>query len=338
MIGESWNLEPGTWNLKPSFSGILSPDMEILSIQPPAIKKGGTITVVAPAGPVYQRDSFERGIASLERLGFRVRYNERIFESSRYLAGDDHARAEELMRAFEDPSTEAIIGLRGGYGCSRLIPLLKTTRLRAHPKIFMGFSDLTTLHLFFRRRFGWTTFHGPMAVSPSLIDIAQNQANHLFSLFTDPEYRPVLSVAESESWVPGIAEGEVTGGCLSIVAASLGTRYEINTEGKILFLEDNGEPPYRLDRMLTHLHLAGKFRSLAGVLLGNFLDCEPAQSDYSSSDILRDILTKLNVPILANFPAGHGNDNWAIPFGCNVRMDAYTRTIEFLKPAVRKPN
>ncbi len=308
--------------------------MKNQTIQPPAIKKGDTIAVIAPASSVDQRDILEHGIASLERMGFRVRFDERIFESSRYLAGDDPARADELMRAFEDPSVRAIIGLRGGYGCARLIPLLKSRRLRPHPKIFMGFSDLTTLMMFFRKRFGWISVHGPMAASPSLADIQGNQADHLFSLLSDPGYRPTLHFEQLECWTPGIAEGELVGGCLSIITTSLGTRYEIDTDGKILFLEDLGEPPYRLDRMLTHLHLAGKFRSIGGVILGNFLDCEPTRGGYSSGDVLRDILSSLHIPILAGFPLGHGNDNWALPFGAKARLDAGARTLELLEPAV----
>jgi muramoyltetrapeptide carboxypeptidase len=309
--------------------------MEIPTIQPPALKKGGTIAVVAPASPIDQRADLERGIVSLQKLGFRVQFNERIFESSRYLAGDDLARAEELMRAFEDPATDAIIALRGGYGCARLIPLLKSRRLRAHPKILMGFSDLTTLMMYFRKRFGWITIHGPMAVSPTLINMPQEQADHLIALLTDPGYRPVLHFDQLESWTPGVAEGELVGGCLAILTASLGTRYEINTDGKILFLEDLGEPPYRLDRMLTHLLLAGKFRSIAGVLLGDFIDCEPGNGRYKSADVLRDILATLHVPVMAHFPLGHGDANWAVPFGARARMDAGARTLELLDGAVR---
>jgi muramoyltetrapeptide carboxypeptidase len=208
-------------------------------------------------------------------------------------------------------------------------------RLRLHPKVFVGFSDLTTLHLFFRRRFGWITIHGPMAASPSLESLAHNQEKHLFSLWTDPGYRPVLSFDQLETWFPGSAEGILAGGCLSIVAASIGTSYEIKTEGKILFLEDHGEPPYRLDRMLTHLCLAGKLQNIAGVLLGSFLECEPAQGNYSASDTLRDILTRLKVPVLAGFPAGHGVENWALPLGAKIRIDADSRFIKILDAAVQ---
>jgi len=309
--------------------------MDIPTIQPPKLKLGDTISIVAPGGTVQQRDGFERGIASLERMGFRVRFSERIFQSSRYLAGEDSVRAEELMEAFEDPSIQAVMALRGGYGCSRLIPYLMEKRLRLHPKVFVGFSDLTTLHLFFRRRFGWITIHGPMAASPSLGSLANDQEKHLFSLWTDPGYRPVLSFDQLETWFPGPAEGILAGGCLSIVAASIGTSYEIKTEGKILFLEDYGEPPYRLDRMLTHLCLAGKFENIAGVLLGSFLECEPTRGNYSANDTLREILTRLKVPVLAGFPAGHGVENWAIPLGAKVRIDADSRSLKILDAAVQ---
>ena len=305
-----------------------------MAIQLPRMHTGDTIAVVAPAGPVGNRDALHRGVSGMESLGFRVRFDERIFQSARYLAGSDRARAEELMLAFADPSVRAIVGLRGGDGCSRLVPLLEEERICPHPKLFMGFSDLTTLHLHFNNRFGWVTVHGPMAVSAALGDSASDQAAHLFSLWTDPEYRPVLGFPQLETIRPGIASGALTGGCLSIITASIGTPYEIHTEGRILFIEDLGEPPYRIDRMLTHLLLAGKFDAPAGVLLGEFLDCEPDQGNYSVMDTIRDFFDSLNIPVMANFPAGHGANNWALPLGIRVRMDAGAGTLEFLEPAV----
>ena len=219
------------------------------------------------------------------------------------------------MGAFEDPSVKAIVSLRGGFGCSRLIHLIGQGRLRRHCKIFMGFSDLTTLHLYFRRRFGWVTFHGPMATSPALGNIGREQEKHLLSLWTDPSYLPDFSFPDLEAWAPGTAEGELTGGCLSLVVASLGTPYEIATEGKVLFLEDLGEPPYRIDRMLTQLRLARKLDGIAGVLLGSFQDCEPAKPGTTAAEVLRDILMKLEVPVIANFPAGHGDRKLGSPPG-----------------------
>jgi muramoyltetrapeptide carboxypeptidase len=308
--------------------------MDIPIVQPPRLKAGDTIAIVAPASPIEERAGLEQGITALEDMGFRVRFTDRIFQSTRYLAGEDSARAEEFMQAFEDPSIQAIIALRGGYGCSRLIPLLKKRRLRPNPKIFMGFSDLTTIHLFLRKYLGWITLHGPMATSPAMGTMSPEQKAHLISLWTDPSYRPNLNFPELECWHSGTATGEITGGCLSIIAAGIGTPYEIETAGKILFLEDQGEPPYRLDRMLTHLRLAKKLQSLSGLLLGTFKDCNPTQGNYSPADILKDILIDLKIPIIANFPAGHSADNWAIPLGARVRLDTESLSIQILDPAV----
>jgi muramoyltetrapeptide carboxypeptidase len=309
--------------------------MDIPTVLPPRLKKGDTVAIVAPAGTVEQKDEFNNSVTVIERMGFQVRYEESIFQPIRYLAGDDYSRAEKLMLAFEDDAIKAIMGLRGGYGCSRLIPHLQFDRLRHNPKLFTGFSDLTTLHLLFGRYFGWITFHGPMAAKPGIGSIPTEQESHLLSLWTDPGYKPILKLPRVESWNPGRAEGRLTGGCLSTIISSIGTPYEIDTDGAILFLEDVGEPPYRLDRMITHLNLAGKFQSLAGILLGNFHDCEPAQGNYSSRDVLKEILQPLQIPILANFPAGHGSENWAIPLGIRIRIDADAQSVEFLESAVR---
>ncbi len=310
--------------------------MDIPTTHPRAIQPGSTIGIVAPAGPVENRDALDMGIATLERLGFRAQFDERIFQSLRYLAGPDEARAEELQRLFEDPGIHAILALRGGFGCSRLIPLLDEKRLRPHCKLFVGFSDLTTLHLLFRRRFGWVTIHGPMAASPALGNISPAEEKNLYSLLTDPDYQPTFSFERLQTWVPGVAEGKLVGGCLSLIAASIGTPYEIRTEGKILFLEDTGEPPYRIDRMLTHLSLAGLLDSVAGVLLGEFLDCNPDRGNYTAEETLHDRLGQLGVPVLANFPAGHGSENWALPLGLAVRLDADARRLEFLESAVSR--
>ena len=307
--------------------------------QPKGLKPGDTIAVVAPAGPISSRGVFDGGIAALERMGFRTRFDDRIFQSYRYLAGRDADRADELMRFIEDPSVQAIVALRGGYGCARIIPLLDERRVRDNCKIFMGFSDLTTLHLFLNKC-GWITFHGPMAANEALAEISAERERHLVSLLTDPEYRPEFRFPQLESWSSGAAEGTLTGGCLSLVVASIGTPYEIQTKGKILFLEDTGEPPYRIDRMITHLRLAGKLGlagkpdSAAGLLLGHFSDCGPSAGHYSIDDVLRDVLSGLDIPILANFPAGHIRDNLTLPLGVRARIDAYERALYFLEPAI----
>ena len=303
-------------------------------IRPKRLRSGDTVEIVAPAGPIADRAGLDAGVAAIERLGFRARFDERVLESRRYLAGDDRARAEELMRAFEDPAVAAILALRGGYGSARLLPLLEPARLQGRCKVFMGFSDLTTLHLYFARRFGWTTLHGPMATSPALHSMAADEAAHLVALWTDPGYRTRLAFPQLESWRGGSAEGRLTGGCLSLVVASLGTAYEIDTDGAILFLEDLGEAPYRVDRMLTHLRLAGKLDSVAGIVLGSFADCQPPDAGYSFEEMLRELLEPIEVPIVAHFPAGHGAPNWALPLGVKVRLDGDAPALQILDGSV----
>src|SRR5688572_18541648 len=200
--------------------------MDLPRLRPPALSRGDTLGIIAPAGPIENRDAFERGVAFIERLGFSVRYNDRIFESQRYLAGDDSGRAEEIMRHFEDPDIHGVLSLRGGYGSSRLISLLDEKRLRSHCKVFMGFSDLTTLHLFFRRRFGWITFHGPMLTSRALAHLTSDEESHLLSLWTDPGYRPRYSAPQLKAWHPGFAECRLVVCCLSLVIACIGTSSE----------------------------------------------------------------------------------------------------------------
>jgi muramoyltetrapeptide carboxypeptidase len=314
---------------------IVALPMDIPTFRPPCLHDGDTIGIIAPAGPVSRRDDFERGVAVLNRMGFNTRYDERIFDNRRYLAGNDTSRAEELMRYFEDPSVQAILPLRGGYGCARLLPYLDRKRLCRHPKLLTGFSDLTTLHLYFQRLFGWATIYGPMVTSPSLCEISGRAEEHLKSLWTDPNYLPEITFPQMESLTPGVAEGRLTGGCLSVVVTSLGTPYEIQTDGAILFLEDLSEPPYRLDRMISHLKLAGKLDHINGLLLGSFIDCEPDNaSDYTARDVILDVVGDLQVPVLYNFPAGHGREIWALPFGIRVRMDADRRSLELLESAV----
>jgi muramoyltetrapeptide carboxypeptidase len=188
--------------------------------------------------------------------------------------------------------------------------------------------------MYFRRRFGWVTIHGPMITTLSPDRLSPEAERHLLSLWTDPQYLPTLSFAQLESWAPGSAEGRLVGGCLSILAASLGTSYEFRSEGKILLLEDRGEAPYRIDRMITQLRLAGKLDEVAGILIGRFTDCEPEEGGYSSEDVLRDLFARLGVPVLAGFPCGHGIENWALPLGLRIRVDADQKSIQFLESAV----
>ena len=303
-------------------------------VRPAALRPGDTIGIIAPASPLADRSHFDRGISALREMGFHAQYDDRIFESTRYLAGDDASRAQELMRQFEDPTVKAVVPLRGGYGCARLLGYLDKDRLRQHCKVFMGFSDLTTLHLYLYKSFRWITFHGPMISSPFWAQSSEPLRQHLLSLWCDPGYRPRFSLPGTQSWHGGCADGILVGGCLSLITTSLGTPFEISCRNKILFLEDSGEAPYRVDRMLTHLRLAGKFHGIKGIILGNFAQEESASDPEGMEQTLRSNLVNLDVPLVSRFPAGHATENWPLPLGLRVRLDADDASLTVLESAV----
>ncbi|MBI2876249.1 MAG: LD-carboxypeptidase [Candidatus Tectomicrobia bacterium] len=304
--------------------------------KPPALTPGDLIGIVAPAGP-FDQGTFERGIAQLQALGFRVTYGPEIFHTYRYLAGRDASRAEQLLRYFTDPEVKAIFCARGGYGSLRLIRRLAPQVIRAHPKIFMGYSDITTLLLYLQFHCSLVAFHGPMVAADLGRDPSPQTQEHLLRVLGSPQppgeiWEPTVEVLRK-----GVASGPLTGGCLTLVALSLGTPFEIQTQGAILFLEDVGERPYRIDRMLTYLRLAGKLRGVKGILFGTMEGCAPPEgSPYRLQAVIADALRGLRIPILYNFPAGHGDNRWVLPFGVRVTLDGNAGRLILEEGAVRE--
>lgn len=292
--------------------------------KPPALTPGDLIGIVAPGSP-FDREAFERGIARLQALGFRVRYGPEIFQSDRYLAGKDRVRAEQIHRYFVDPEVKAIFCARGGYGSLRLIRHLAPQAIRSNPKIFMGYSDVTSLLLYLQFRCSLVAFHGPMVAADLGEDFSPQAQENLLRVLSSPQ-------PPGEIWEPGVevlrkgvASGPLTGGCLTLVTLSLGTPFEIQTQGSILFLEDIGESPYRIDRMLTYLRLTGKLREVKGILFGRMEGCAPPEgTPYRLQAVIADALRGLRIPILYNFPAGHGGNPWVLPFGVQVTLDGNT--------------
>ena len=294
--------------------------------QPPALSPGDRVAVIAPAS-AFDRESFEAGLAVIAAR-YETRYEQSIFERHRYLAGDDARRARELSAALTDPAVKAVFCARGGYGAMRLLPELRA--LRAFPlKPLVGFSDITALHLWLQR-LGSTSIHGP--VLTQLGHLSQGMRARLFALLESSS--PAAALLGSHTLVPGVAEGPLLGGCLSVLTRLLGTPYLPALEGAILLLEDRGERPYRLDRMWTHLALAGVFARVRGVVLGDFGGCEEPAAPYSSADVLRDLAVATGLPCAGGFPVGHGNANEAVPLGVRVRLDASVRSLTFLEAAV----
>ncbi|MBI1824409.1 MAG: LD-carboxypeptidase [Nitrospirae bacterium] len=299
--------------------------------KPNALKIGDAIGIVAPAGPISP-ELLKKGIERLRNFGFHVIEGKHLSGSYRYFSGTDQERAEDLQWMFQQ-DVRAIICARGGYGSSRLIPILQGNFLRKPEIIFIGCSDLTTLLLYFSR-LEIPVFHGPMVSHFSRSeDALTNQ--FLLDMLISAKPLGTWEIPEIQVLREGRAEGRLTGGCLSLLCSSLGTSYEVETEGKVLFFEEVNEAPYRIDRMLTQLKQAGKLEKVKGILIGKLLNCEPpAGSEYTLKEILTESLEGLNCPVLSGLPFGHGNQNITLPFGILVRLDSSSGTLTFLESPV----
>jgi muramoyltetrapeptide carboxypeptidase len=295
--------------------------------KPPALRKGDLIGVVAPAGAVKTED-LGNGVRRLEEMGFRVALGRSLYRSARYLAGRDEERAADLAEMFANPEVKAVVAARGGYGTSRIIPLLDAKALARSPKIFVGSSDLTLLLHFLRSACRLVTFHGPM-VSPNFGKYSSPTTNGEFVRILGATTPPgPIDVTGVKVLKGGSGEGVLTGGCLSLVCQTIGTPYEIQTEDAILFLEDINEPPYRIDRMLTYLKQVGKFDGVRAVVFGLMPDCHPSPQElYTLEDVIRDVLADLPCPILYDFPSGHGGTNVTLPFGVRAAVEGSTLSI-----------
>ncbi|OPZ73052.1 MAG: putative murein peptide carboxypeptidase [bacterium ADurb.Bin478] len=312
-------------------------------IKPPALRPGATIGLVAPASPVFEPSEIREGKAALEALGFRVKVAEHIGRKWGYLAGSDQERSEDVMNMFLDPEVSAIVALRGGYGALRILPYLDYEAIRRNPKILLGYSDVTSLHLAIHKLAGIVTFHGPVALSTF------NEYSTRYFRKTLMQTQAVGVIEEPAAGLPalqtfgkksGRVQGALVGGNMTLVCAGLGTPYEIETQDRVLFLEEVGEEPYALDRMLTQLDQAGKLRSCRAILLDRCAKCGPAdykpafQNTLSVEEIISDRLGQLDIPVLFGLSLGHVADKPVLPLGVQVAVDADQRRYEILEPAV----
>ena len=295
---------------------------------PRALKPGDRIGIAAPASP-FDGKSFEAGLGALESMGFNPVVPEGLFEKNGFLAGTDRPRADQLTRLFTDPEIDGIICARGGYGSMRILPLLDADVLANHPKVFVGFSDITALIGFIVQRCGMTVFHGPSVTT--LGDGNPETRERLRAALTRVEPM-TLTVEAGETMRSGSAEGPFLCGNLTILCHLTGTPFQPDLKDRILLIEDRGEAPYRIDRMLTQMRMAGCFQDLAGLALGSFTDCG---SSRHINEIVADRLNGLDIPILAGFNAGHEGVNLTLPVGGAVRLDTKSKTLSFLNPAVR---
>ncbi|ROL80541.1 LD-carboxypeptidase [Pseudomonas protegens] len=300
----------------------------------PALAAEGVIGLIAPAGPAAL--DTEKAHQWMRSRGYALRIFPGVGLQEGYLAGSDEARLKDLHDAFADSDIDAILCLRGGYGSPRLLDKIDFDLLRRNPKPFVGYSDITALHLAINRYAGFVSFHGPMLNADLLGDKQAPTEASFFnllrgqvragSLLPHPVAFPLTTIE------PGIALGSLLGGNLSMIASTLGTPYEINTDGIILFIEDVNEPLYRIDRLLNHLRLAGKLSKLRGVLVGDV-----AGVDFNAlCGLLKQTFEPLRIPVLAGWRSGHCNPNLTLPMGALVRLDAGARELTLAQDVVFK--
>ena len=295
-------------------------------ILPPRLKPGDTIGIGAPAGP-FDVNIFDQGIHALKAMGFQIHIPDEIYASNGYLAGSDQHRVDVIHRLFADPDVNAIVCAKGGYGSLRLLSLLDYGLIEQHPKIFMGHSDISALLAAIDAKCGLVTFHGPLVTTLSDAPVETRQA--VIAAMTSGNALDIKT-EKGITIHSGSATGRLSGGNLATLCHLLGTPFAPRYKGQILFLEDRGEAPYRLDRMLFQMKLAGCFEGLAGLILGDFIDCGTLEDTIK---IFSDLFKDSAIPILAGFESGHGKQNITLPFGVKATLDADSHRLTYLQPA-----
>jgi len=298
---------------------------------PPSIIKGyrlqqnQSVGVIAPASPFNQSEISE-GLKLLESFPLKIKQGEHIFDHLNYLAGSDNDRVSDLHQVFSDPEIKAIFCARGGYGSARLLNNIDFDLIRRNPKIIVGFSDLTALLLAIYNKSGLITIHGP-----TLSDLPKNKNwPNLYKLITT-SHRPHIFSTQGKEINKGIARGILLGGNLSTICSLLDTPFLPSFEGVILFLEEKGESPYKLDRMLTQLLLSGRLDRLSALIIGQIGDCGEMEIINS---MLKERLGRLTIPVLAGLPVGHGDENIALPLGLPAVLDTARMLLTIEESAV----
>jgi len=309
-------------------------------LKPKALKKGSLIALVAPAGPVKE-SQLAKAQENLSEMGFRTCFTERILQRKGYLAGGDSSRLEDLHEAFENSDVEAILCIRGGYGSARIIDKIDYKLIKQNPKIFIGYSDITALLNAIWQKTGLICFHGVVGTS-SFSNYTKDQ---FLNLFLNQLINNEILALETEllnKITEGRAKGQLVGGNLSIITSLLATPFELDFTNKIVFLEDIGEPPYKIDRMLTQLLLSGNFQMAVGIILGKFTNCDIDQKEITSenslslNDVFVDRLKGLNIPIIKDFSFGHIKDQAIFPIGIEAEIDTNNKSIKLLEGAFEK--
>lgn len=319
-------------------AALTQPDASRL-IHPRPLKPGDTVGLITPGTYVSDPDRLVTAERTLRYFGLKPRFGRNVRRRDGYLGGSIDERLSDLHDMFRDPEVKALLCVRGGVGSSQLLDRIDYDLIRRNPKILAGFSDITSLHLAIHKRAGLVTFHGPVAVSGFTEYTQKCFRRALFNsrpmgvLTNPPETNTLRPANPLRAIVPGRARGPLVGGNLTLVSLLMGTPFEIETRGRILFLEDVGEEPYRIDRLLTQLRLAGKFDGVAGVIWGKCSDCGPRtcqpsfDSTFSTGEVVDQILGKLKVPVLSGLVIGHTDDQLTLPLGVMAALDADRGTL-----------
>jgi len=299
-------------------------------IFPPSLAKGDTIGLIAPAGSIINKSNFSQGIRILEKKGFKIKYNRQIVNAKGYLSGSDQERADEFNRLWSDPEVKGLVAARGGYGSMRMIHLINMKQIQKNAKILVGFSDLSVLLTAISQKTGLVTYHGPVVTTLASINkLSQASFFNVLMNNSPPYIKPVTFKILKE----GNAKGVLIGGNLTTLVHTIGTPYEIPWHQTILFIEDVGEPPYRLDRLLTHLSQAGRLQKIKGLILGTFADDERKENGGMLRTVQKRVLELLagyDIPVWANLPVGHSRRNITLPIGVEVEMDSNKNMLRFL--------
>ncbi|MFO7761833.1 MAG: LD-carboxypeptidase [Desulfobia sp.] len=283
-------------------------------IVPPLLKEGDILGIIAPSGP-WKKDEFQQGVSILENHGFRVRLPDHLPTGKGYLAGSARQRLRTIEQIWKDPEIKAVIPVRGGYGCLPILDFLDYQFIRANPKLLVGFSDVSGLLQAIYKYSNLLTLHGPMLTTLNKCD--KGSLAYFFDRLTG---RATLRLSPQGLKVlkPGNGSGIMTGGNLTTLTHLMETSYEVSWRNKIVFLEDVGESPYRIDRLFTHLYMAGRFKDVAGLILGEFCNCGNEKEIY---DRVLELFQQENFPVWAGFPVGHGKKNLTLPVGVGVEMN-----------------
>jgi len=311
---------------------------------PSGLSEGDTIGIISPASNKFESEPYEIAVETFQAMGLKVKLGKHIDSHYGHLAGTDEERAEDLNNMFKDPEVDAIIALRGGSGAARILDKIDYESIAKNPKIFIGYSDITALHMAIYAKTGLVTFHGPMAVSTwnsfsytIFKEILFNKNAYTFENTKETGDNLIQTKNRIRTITSGKAEGILLGGNLSVLTGIMGSSYLPNWENKILYLEEVGEKIYAIDRMMSQLKLAGVLDKISGFVFGKCTDCDPGGSGYGSltlEEVIDHYIKPLNIPAYTGAMFGHVDDNSTIPNGINAAIDADKGTISMLSPAV----